>query len=65
MAKRLKSFDCVEMKNAIQARLRDEQTGLSETEVQARARHKLESLDTPLGKLWRSLEGAPAVADSQ
>ena len=60
MPRREKPFDCVEMKNAIQERLLAEQEGLSDEEVHARARRKLESLDTPLGQMWRSLEEARA-----
>jgi len=61
MAEKAKAFDCVEMKNAIQARLHDEQDGLSEPEVWARARRRLESLDTPVGEIWRSLSCATAT----
>jgi hypothetical protein len=53
-----KNFDCVEMKNAIQAKIRKENEGLSDEEI-ARRRHEwLEKSDDPLAQWWRSLTHA-------
>ncbi|MGD0897457.1 MAG: hypothetical protein ABR915_06440 [Thermoguttaceae bacterium] len=51
-----KSFDCVEMKNAIQARLRKEHEGLSDEEVERRRRAWLEKSDDRLARWWRSIQ---------
>jgi hypothetical protein len=50
-----KSFDCVEMKNAIQAQLRKENEGLTDEEIARRRREWLEKSDDPLAKWWRSI----------
>ena len=50
-----KSFDCVEMKNEIQARHRQEYTGLSDDEVQARVEQKLATSDDPVARKWRAI----------
>jgi hypothetical protein len=49
-----KDFDCVEMKNAIQAQLRKENEGLTDEEI-ARRREWLEKTDVTLAKWWRTL----------
>lgn len=54
--KKAKSFDCVEMKNAIQAQLRKEYAGLDEHEIARRRRQWLETSDSPVAKWWRSIE---------
>jgi hypothetical protein len=46
--KKPKSFDCVEMKNAIQAQLRKQREGLSDEEIDRRRRHWLETSDDVL-----------------
>ncbi|MGA2616393.1 MAG: hypothetical protein ABSF26_02210 [Thermoguttaceae bacterium] len=52
--KKPRSFDCVEMKNAIQAQFRKEHEGLSGEEIERRRRAWLETSDDRLGKWWRS-----------
>jgi len=54
MAKK-KSFDCVEMKNAIQARLLKEYAGLTDEEVRARIKRKLTTSKDPVAQKWRSI----------
>ena len=54
--KKTKSFDCVEMKNAIHAQLRKEHEGLEEAEVRRRLRHWLETSGSSVAKWWRSIE---------
>ena len=56
--KRKKSFDCVEMKNAIQAQLRKEYEGLDEKEIARRRREWLETSDTEVAKWWRSIQAS-------
>jgi len=50
-----KKFDCVEMKNAIQAKMLEERRQLGEAEVIRRHRQWLASSDDPLARLWRCL----------
>ena len=50
-----KTFDSVELKNAIQARLRKEYEGLSPQEVRKRPRAKLEASNDPLARKWQRL----------
>jgi hypothetical protein len=50
-----KSFDCVEMKNGIQALLRKEHEGLSDEEIERRRRAWLETSDDRLARWWRSI----------
>ncbi len=50
-----KTFDCVEMKNAIQAKLREKHAGLSDEEIARQRRRWLETSDDPLARWWRSL----------
>ena len=50
-----KAFDCVEMKTAIQAKVREKYAGLSEEEIARRRRQWLETSDEPLPRWWRSL----------
>ncbi len=53
-----KSFDCVEMKNAIQAQLIEEQEGLTDAEIAKRRSEWLESSDSPVAQWWRSVRAA-------
>ena len=56
--KKGKSFDCVEMKNEIQAKLRKECEGLSESEIARRRQQWLETSDSPVAKWWRSMRAS-------
>ncbi len=62
MIKKPKSFDCVEMKNSIQAHLRKEHKGLSDEEIDRRRRDWLEKSDDPLAKWWRSIQVAKKLS---
>ena len=53
-----KKFDCVKMKDDIQAKLAKEQEGLSDEEIDRRRRQWLETSDDPLARWWRSLPRA-------
>ena len=54
--KKKKSFDCVEMKNAIQERLRKESEGLDEEEIARRRQQWLATSDSSLAKWWRAVK---------
>lgn len=53
--KAAKTFDCVEMKDAIQAKLREERAGMTEEQIRNTVRHELETSDDPLARLWQTL----------
>ena len=50
-----KKFDCVKMKDEIQARLLAEYRGLSDEEVTRRMHRKLEASDSPAARWWRAI----------
>jgi len=50
-----KRFDCVEMKNRIQAEMLKEYEGLSDEEVRERIQHRLETSDSVVAKKWRKM----------
>ena len=53
--KRQKSFDCVKMKNTIQAALRKKYEGLDDAEIARRRRQWLQTSDSSVAKWWRSI----------
>ena len=53
--KTAKRFDCVKMKNDIQARLAEEYRGLTDEQIRERIRRKLARSKSPVARLWRSL----------
>jgi len=55
---RSKTFDCVQMKDEIQARLRAEWQGLTEEEIRAKVPEHLETSDSSIAKWWRSVQRA-------
>ena len=62
MTEKTKRFDCVRMKNDIQARLRRRYTGMTDDERQAAIERRLTESDSPVGRLWRDLTGKQAVS---
>ena len=56
--KTAKKFDCVQMKNDIQARLRTQWQGLTEEEIRARVREHLETSESSVAKWWRAIQAA-------
>ncbi len=50
-----KKFDCVKIKDEIQARLEAEYNGLSGEETRKRTQQKLAASDTPIARVRRSL----------
>jgi hypothetical protein len=55
MTKKAKQFDCVQMKNDIQARMRRRYAGWTDEERQADIERRLAESDSPVGRLWRNL----------
>jgi len=53
--KEKKDFDCVEMKNAIQAKHRKEREGLTDQEVRQLVSRRLATSDNPIAQWWRDL----------
>lgn len=53
--KAAKRFDCVSIKDELQAKLNQEYDGLDNEEIRRRAQRKLAASDSPVAKLWRSL----------
>lgn len=56
----MKSFDCVRMKERIQAALVREHAGLTDSERMAALERKLKKSRTPSAKLWKRLSMCPA-----
>ena len=54
----VKTFDCVKMKNAIQAKQRREWKGLPDEEVRRRIQQRLDASNDPLARKWRRLRNA-------
>ena len=50
-----KTFDCVEMKNAIQARLRKQREGLTDEEVRRQIAEFLATSDDIVARKWRRI----------
>ncbi len=50
-----KVFDCVEMKNRIQAEISMENEGLTDAEIAERRRVLLETSEDPVARKWRKL----------
>ena len=60
--KKPKTFDCVAMKNAIQAEMLKRQEGLSEEEIHRRRHEWLATSQDPIARKWRSLGAKARVA---
>jgi hypothetical protein len=54
--KTAKTFDCVQMKDEIQAGLRAEWQGLTEEEIRDKVQKHLATSDSDVAKWWRSIE---------
>jgi hypothetical protein len=54
--KKPKEFDCVRMKDEIQARLMREYKGLTDEQIRRRRARKLATSKSPIAKLWRKLQ---------
>ena len=50
-----KNFDCVEMKNRIQAQIMEEDRGLTDEEIRRRRQHMLETSDSLVARKWREI----------
>jgi hypothetical protein len=58
MSAKTKTFDCVAMKDRVQAELLEEQARMGESEMLRRHREWLQTSDAPLARWWRSVEVA-------
>jgi hypothetical protein len=54
--KKAKAFDCVQMKDEIQARLLREYKGMTDEQIRRRRARKLATSQSPIAKLWRELQ---------
>lgn len=61
MAGKSKTFDCVEMKNRIQRKLREEWKDLSDEQVRERIHRHLETSDDELARWWRQVRSRQAA----
>ena len=50
-----KTFDCVQMKDRIQQRLRKQEFGQTPGQIRAEIQDTLSRSHSPIGELWRSL----------
>lgn len=55
--KKVKEFDCVRVKDEIQARLTRQWRGLTDKQIRRRIQDQLATSQSPMAKLWRSAEG--------
>ncbi len=55
MSKKTKQFDCLAMKDEIQAKLYEERQRLGDQEQIRRMRHRLATSDDPLSKWFRAV----------
>ena len=53
--KKTKRFDCVRMKNEIQAKMLRDYAGLSDDERQTAMEHELTVSNSPVARLWRQV----------
>ena len=60
--KTAKRFDCVILKNRIQAEQAREWRALTDKQIRQRIRRKLARSKSPIARLWRVLEGGQAKA---
>ncbi len=60
-----KSFDCVAMKNAIQAKRLVEWEGLPDEEIRQRIRQRLATSDDPVAVWWRRIGEAEAERNAR
>jgi len=52
-----KKFDCVEMKNMIQTKLRLQREGMSDQAIQDQVEEELAVSQSPVAKYWRAISG--------
>ena len=55
--KKAKHFDCVKMKNDIQARMLRKYRGMTDAEIQADMEHDLATSNSPVAQFWRRITG--------
>ena len=50
-----KQFDCIEMKNGIQRKLREKHKGMAEVEIHRQFVREMETSDSPVARWWRKV----------
>jgi hypothetical protein len=55
-----KTFDCVEMKDRIHARLEEKWQGLTDEEIRAAIARELNTSDAPVARWWRAVAAKTA-----
>ena len=60
--KKTKRFDCVQMKNEIQAKLLRNNRGMTDDEVQRALEAELATSNTPAARFWRRITSTPAAS---
>ena len=58
---KVKQFDCVEMKNEIQRKLREKQKGMSDHEIREGFLRELETSDSSIARWWRRVRERQAA----
>ena len=53
--KKVKRFDCVKMKNDIQARMLRKYRGMTDAEIQADMERELATSNSPVAQFWRRI----------
>ena len=59
--KKNKEFDCVEMKNRIQAQLSKDWDGKSNAEIREEIHKRMETSQTPIAQFWRRIRKKDAA----
>ncbi len=59
-----KDFDCLKLKDEIQAKLRKEWQGLTDEQIRERIRHDLDTSEEPLAVWWRDVTSRRAAASA-
>jgi len=60
--KKVKRFDCVQMKNRLQAAFLRDHRGLTPAELHERLQQELATSDSPAARFWRRIGGAGPVS---
>ncbi len=60
--KQVKHFDCMKVKDAIQAALRKEYAGMTDDQRHAALEEELATSDLPAARLWRRITGQHPTA---
>lgn len=62
--KPVKEFDCIKMKDKIQAQFAESFPGRSDAEVRRQIQKKLAASDSPVARLWRRIQRSEKLTPS-